>query len=142
MDEDAFTLAAEELGMSNKTSKFMADEMVAMCDEANVGTKATRVLRSWFSLKGMKSMFPLETKICKMGDGAVIATTVAKKVDGKKCLYMFYPIDQLIKQMIIDNYENNLQSFKIHVGGDHGKGAFHVPVKLVLKYADKVETVQ
>jgi len=57
-------------------------------------------------------------------------------VEKKKYTYSYRSLPDIVKQSLLDNWQRNLTSFELHVGGDHGQRAFRAPLKFNFLFSD------
>jgi len=81
-------------------------------------------------------MLPSDWEMCALGDQALIPTTKKVRIDNVNVTYSYVALDELVSEKLLEHFHENVLSADIIVGGDHGQGAFHSPVKIVMKFVD------
>jgi len=138
MHGDAFVQAVDDLGMPINSEKVGPEEFLAMSHEANMGVRAQRVVRKYLLDKGLR-VLPTDRAMRELGKEALLPSTKKVKIGSQVFLYSHMKLDDLVRQLVCDNYDPRMKNLKIVIGGNHGQGAFHSPIKLVFIYADKNE---
>jgi len=133
--EEAFTFVAKKLGMPVNGDKFSPEEFLAMSEDANIGVSGQRMLRRWLLSKDL-DILPTECQLRGLGADYLQPITEKVIVDKKKFIYSYRPLPDIVKQCLLDNWQSNLTIFELHVGRDHGQGAFHAPLKFNFLYSD------
>ena len=126
---------AKKLGMPVNGDKFSAEEFLAMSDEANIGVSGQRMLCRWLFSKDLH-ILPTERQLRGLGHDFLQPITDKVTVEKKKYTYLYQSLPDIVKQSLLDNWQRNLTSFKLHVGGDHGQGAFRAPLKFNFLFSD------
>jgi len=57
-------------------------------------------------------------------------------------MYSYCMLPNIAKQSLLNNWSLDLQSFEIHIGGDHGQGAFQAPVKINFYYENEYSSYE
>jgi len=57
-------------------------------------------------------------------------------------MYSYCMLPNIAKQSLLNNWSLDLQSFEIHIGGDHGQGAFRAPVKINFYYENEYSSYE
>lgn len=148
LDIEEFTKAADQLGLVHKGSKFTAEEFQAMCEQANVGPSGQDMIRRHFLAKDFKAVFPSRRSVDQLKKGALVPKTAKAKLGTQTYDYSYKEVDDLVKHYLLQQYqstdkksENVLTeslptSMELMFGGDHGQGAFRLPVKFIFRFPD------
>lgn len=101
-----------------------------------------------------KNSFPSKKSVSNLKKGALLPKTCSTKIGDDTFNFSYREVDELIPHYLIQTFKkvpenkNDLTSnelvanelFPVSVdvvfGGDHGQGAFKVPMKLVMKYLE------
>jgi len=127
--ENAFTHVAKELGMPVNSERLSAEEFLAMSEDANLGVGGQRMLRRWLLSKDIR-ILPTDRELRGLGSDFWQPVTTKTTINKIRYTYSYRHLPDIVKQALLDNWSSTLQSFEIHVGGDHGQGAFRSPVKI------------
>jgi len=133
--EEAFTFFAKKSGMPVNGDKFSAEEFLAMSDKANIGVAGQRMLRRWLLSKDLH-ILPTERQLRGLGHDFLQPITDKVTVEKKKYTSLYRSLPDIVKQSLLDNWQSNLTSFELHVSGDHGQGAFCMPLKFNFLFSD------
>jgi len=112
--------------------KFGAEEFLAMSNKANIGVAGQQMLHQWMLLKDLH-ILPSKCQLCGLGHDFLQPIT---DNSGKEKIYSYWSLPDIVKQSLLDNWQSNLTSFELHVSGDHGQGAFCMPLKFNFLFSD------
>jgi len=136
MHGDAFVQAADDLGNSEKVGP---EEFLAMSHKANImGVQAQCIVQKYLLDKGL-CVLPTERAMHELGKDALLPCTKKVKIGTQIYLYSHMKLDELVRQLVCDNFDPCMNNLEIVIGSDHGQGAFRSPIKLVFLYADNDE---
>jgi len=78
----------------------------------------------------------------ELGTGGIVPTTLKLKVGEEMFAISYKPIDDLVSNTIYPMITNNMLSFDLIIGADHGQGLMRCTVKLILRYNnDETKTI-
>jgi len=139
MHGDAFVQAADDLGMPINSEKVGPEEFLAMSHKANMmRVRAQCVVQKYLLDKGLREL-PTERAMHELGKDALLPCTKKVKIGTQVYSYSHMKLDELVRQLVCDNFDPRMNNLEIVIGGDHGQGAFRSPIKLVFLYADNDE---
>jgi len=71
-------------------------------------------------------------KVQELGTGGIVPTTLKLRVGEEMFAVLYKPIDNLVSNTIYPMITNNMLSFDLIIGIDHGQGSMQCAVKLIL----------
>jgi len=119
-----------------------AETVAAMCQEANINVSCLRsILRYFHHVFGCRLAVP-EKQVRLLGDNTIQPECGHYINEERKWIdFWFKPVAKLLKHevnSVLSHYDFiHLKHVDLVIGGDHGKGRFHMVKQLLLCYEDE-----
>jgi hypothetical protein len=131
-------VATESRLSTNNPKKMDPVFWIAMSENCKFDISTQRQLNMYLKYHFWTLVTAPETLIRGVGNDCIPFTTLEKKIDGRRILYLFHDMDTMLSYAIntalaLRNLED-VSHAKLALGGDHGKGASTFLAVLFLRY--------